>query len=244
MLFPAPPASDRLVLPRVLETARRLGSSGLAVFDLDSTLLDNKPRQARILQEYGEAVGVAALARSTLAHWGSSWDMEGAMRAAGLQAAEIERHLEAAMRFWEERFFTSSYCAYDEPTPGGPAFAGMLREAGTRIAYCTGRPELMREGTVVSFVRMGIPPPEAGSVVLVMKPSMAMRDDDFKRRAHEELRALGEVFAAFDNEPTHINDYRLSFPEAHVVHLATDHSGREVEVLAGIPRIRDFVLPG
>ena len=42
------------------------------------------------------------------------------------------------------------------------------------------------------------------------------------------------MIAAFDNEPTHANDYRRKFPEAIVIHLATDHSGRPVELLDGI----------
>jgi len=54
------------------------------------------------------------------------------------------------------------------------------------------------------------------------------------------------VVAVFDNEPTHVNDYRRRFPEATVVHLATDHSGRPVALLEGILSVPDFssILPG
>jgi hypothetical protein len=54
------------------------------------------------------------------------------------------------------------------------------------------------------------------------------------------LHRSGVVIAAFDNEPAHINGYRESFPEAESVHLATDHSLRDIPVLPGIPSIRDF----
>jgi len=50
------------------------------------------------------------------------------------------------------------------------------------------------------------------------------------------------VACAFDNEPTHVNAYKRSFPEAAVVHLDTDHSRRPVEVLPEIPSIHDFVM--
>jgi hypothetical protein len=50
------------------------------------------------------------------------------------------------------------------------------------------------------------------------------------------------IVAAFDNEPTHDNAYKRSFPDAVVVHLDTDHSRRPVEVLADIPSIHDFVM--
>lgn len=243
MLFPAPLAADRRILLRVLETARHLGPAGLAVFDLDSTLIDNKPRQARILREIGEDFGVPELARSTLDHWGSSWDIRGAMSRAGLGEAAIERIFADAMRVWAERFFTDEYCVHDCATAGAREFLARLWEAGAQIAYCTGRPELMRRGTSESFSRFGFPAPGGDGVTLLMKPSAHDADDEFKREVQPALRALGTVFAAFDNEPSHVNGYRLGFPEAHVVHLATDHSGRDVAVAAGIPAIVDFVLP-
>jgi hypothetical protein len=48
--------------------------------------------------------------------------------------------------------------------------------------------------------------------------------------------------AAFDNEPTHANNYRAAFPHALVVHLATDDSGRPVTLADGIVSIRDFLV--
>ena len=36
--------------------------------------------------------------------------------------------------------------------------------------------------------------------------------------------------------------YKVSFPDAVVVHLDTDHSRRPVEVLESIPSIHDFVM--
>src|SRR5690606_7254421 len=120
---------------------------GVAVFDLDSTLVDNRPRQAAILREIGERFGLPELARSTLSHWGSSWDICGAMRAAGLADDAIERTFADAMRFWAERFFTDESCDHDCATPGAREFLAALRDARAQIAYCTGRPELMRRGT-------------------------------------------------------------------------------------------------
>lgn len=243
MLFPAPPASDRQVLRQVLETARRLGPAGVAVFDLDSTLIDNKPRQAQILREIGEHFGMPELARSSLANWGSSWDIRGAMRSAGLAEPAIDRIFADAMQLWVERFFTDEYCVHDCATAGAREFLAALRTAGAKIAYCTGRPELMRRGTSQSFDRFGFPAPDGAGVSLLMKPSALDVDDEFKRDVQPKLRALGEVFAAFDNEPSHVNGYRLGFPDAHVVHLATDHSGRDVTIAAGIMAVTDFVLP-
>jgi hypothetical protein len=75
-----------------------------------------------------------------------------------------------------------------------------------------------------------------------MKPYPEMSDGDFKREAHEQLKQLGQVIAAFDNEPLHVNDYRRQFPDAVVVHLATDDSGRPVDLLEGVVSIPYFTV--
>ncbi len=90
--------------------------------------------------------------------------------------------------------------------------------------------------------RAAIALPGEGRVHLIMKPTCAEHDDAFKREAHIGWARLGQVIAAFDNEPTHANDYQLKFPEATVIHLATDHSGRPVQLLEGVVSIPHFVL--
>jgi hypothetical protein len=67
-----------------------------------------------------------------------------------------------------------------------------------------------------------------------------LSDDDWKTEAYARLKELGGVVAVFDNEPTHVNGYRAAFPEATIVHLATDDSGRNVPLAEGIISIRDF----
>ncbi len=228
-------------LRRALDLARQFGSRGVAVFDLDSTLLDNKPRQARILREFGAAEKVAALANMTPTHW-SSWDLKDAMRNAGVAADVVERLAPQAKEFWRQKFFTSEYCALDDAIPGAVDFVRQVAESGVVVAYCTGRHEPMREGSIASFKRLGFPVPGVATHLL-MKPQIETSDDDWKETAYDQLRRLGYVFAIFDNEPTHVNGYRNAFPDALVVHLDTDHSGRDVNVLPGILSVKDFSSP-
>ena len=47
----------------ILEQARSLGSQAVLAFDLDSTLFDNRPRQARILREFGQRPGAGEAGR-------------------------------------------------------------------------------------------------------------------------------------------------------------------------------------
>lgn len=230
----------RSLLEGILSRARELGDTAIVVFDLDSTLLDNRPRQARILREYGQKTGLEVLCSSSESHWKSGWDPAEAMASAGLDAATIATLTDDFKEFWRERFFTSEYCAIDRPLGGAPRYVRRVLDAGARVFYVTGRHEAMRAGTVESFAPAGFPLPDGGAVQLWMKPTLEEHDDLYKARTYDRLRELGQVIAAFDNEPTHINGYRAAFPAAICVHLATDCSPRPVPVAPGIVSIAHF----
>jgi len=227
------------LLARVLDRAEAEGAAGIVAFDLDSTLLDNRPRQAEILREYGALHGIAALAEHHADHW-QGWDARLAMGNSGLDADVIEAHLGPFRAYWKDRFFTSEYCVLDRPVAGAPAFVAAVIDRGARVFYVTGRHEPMRRGTVACFEQTGFAVPDGDTVELLMKPELDEHDDVYKIRSHAMLRERGLLIAAFDNEPTHINGYRDSFPETIAVHLATDHSPRDIPVLPGIPSIPDF----
>jgi hypothetical protein len=229
------------VLARVAERGR---SRRVVVLDLDSTLLDNRPRVERIVREYGRAAGLAALRDARVQGW-HGWSMEATLSAAGLSPEEAARHAAAARLFWTERFFTSGYCREDVPIPGAPAFARAVAAAGARIAYVTGRPDAMRPGTLDVFTTYGFPFPERERVHLLTRPDGAGSDDAWKAEAMETVERLGTVVAALDNEPAHVNAYAARWPDALCVHLDTDHSDRAVEVLPRIPSVLDLrTAPG
>ncbi|WP_242352889.1 MULTISPECIES: haloacid dehalogenase-like hydrolase [unclassified Anaeromyxobacter] len=233
------PAAQEPTLAAALSRAAAAAPRGVVVLDLDSTLLDNRPRQARILQDYGRVAGLPALLEARAEHW-QGWDLRLAMANAGLTPAEVAAHAGPARRFWAEWFFTSAYCRLDAALPGAAAFVRALASAGARIAYVTGRPARMIEGTLHVFRREGFPAPDGAGVHLLMKDDLALDDDAWKEVAAARVERLGPVVAAFDNEPAHVNLYARRFPEALVVHLATDHSARPIAVLPGIPAIADF----
>jgi hypothetical protein len=212
-----------------------------AAFDLDSTLLMNKVRQARIVREYGEQVGDRRLAACP-PEAVMSWDLRDSARFCGLSAVEAEAVYPALKEFWRERFFTSAYCRDDTPVDGAREFLNAILSAGGEILYITGRHEEMGRGTVESFERAGFPVPQGERVQLWLKPKLADDDDAWKEICHQRLISMRGIACAFDNEPTHVNAYKKSFPQAVVVHLDTDHSRRPVEVLESIPSIHDFVM--
>lgn len=229
-------------LRQALAAARVAAPDGVVAFDLDSTLFDNRPRQVAILREFGRHKGLSALEAHGEHHWTSGWDMRGAMLAAGLTPAQTDSIFSEAREFWKTRFFTSAYCVHDVGLAGAADYMTAMVATGATVAYLTGRHEEMREGTVCCMRKVALPLPDGKRVHLIMKPTLEAPDDDFKRDAHQKLRTLGPLVAAFDNEPTHANDYRRNFPGALVVRLATDHSGRPVPLLAGIVEVPDFVI--
>jgi hypothetical protein len=213
----------------------------VVVFDLDSTLLDNRPRQARILQDYGLSAGVSELLDARPEHW-QGWSLSAAMARAGLPPALVAEHHDAARRFWAEWFFTSAYCRLDAPVPGAAAFVRAVAAAGAQVAYVSGRPRGMEAGTREAFSRHGFPLPDGAAVHLLLKPERALDDEEWKRQAIAAVERLGPVVAAFDNEPAHVNLYARTWPAALVVHLETDHSSRPIAVLDTVPSVRDLRL--
>jgi hypothetical protein len=212
-----------------------------AAFDLDSTILMNKVRQARIVREFGRERGDQRLAGCP-PEAVVSWDLRDSARLCGLSAEEAERVYPDLKEFWRQRFFTSEYCQDDTPVAGAREFLEAVQDAGGEILYITGRHVEMGPGTIESFRRAGFPLPDAARVQLWLKPALADDDDAWKEICHRRLLEMRGLSCAFDNEPTHVNAYKRTFPHAVVVHLDTDHSRRPVEVLADIPSIHDFVM--
>jgi hypothetical protein len=230
------PGAERRILGEALARARAAGHAGVLVFDLDSTLLDNRPRQAHLLAGYGAQAGEPRLVASRPGHW-RGWDAAVAMRAVGLSADEVARHMGPYRRWWLARFFTSEACALDEPLPGAAAFLDAVHDAGAQVAYVTGRPEEMGAGTLATFSRARFPMPDGRRVHLLLRPAELDGDDAWKEAAVARVARLGHPEAAFDNEPLHVNGYARAWPDALVVHLDTDHSGRPVPVLGRVPSI-------
>ena len=219
-----------------------------AAFDLDGTLLSNKPRQARIVRDFGRERGIEALARCGPEAI-VSWDLRDTMRLCGLPSEQIEALHEELRRYWLARFFTSEYCKEDEPVPGARDYLERVARRGGHILYVTGRHAGMEAGTLAAFQRAGLPmpeiiapaaPPSAAAVQLWLKPLLEDDDDRWKEICQERLADLRGIACAFDNEPTHVNAYKKRFPDAYVVHLDTDYSPRPVEVLPSVPSIVDF----
>ena len=213
------------------------------VFDLDGTLMDNRPRTVAILREFALRCRQLdpELARR----------LEGArpQDLAYLLTDSLERlgahrtELVAEMHsFWRERFFADSHLLHDIALAGAVEFARSCYDAGAILVYLTGRDlPLMGMGTFASLRDLNFPIGIPGTE-LVLKPDAAMPDEAFKRLVAPDLARVGHVIAAFDNEPANCNVMLAHYPDAQVVFVDTQHTPGAPDLRAGVSTIRDFQM--
>jgi hypothetical protein len=211
------------VLDGIVAAVREAPAPKVVVFDLDSTVFDNRPRQVHILREFGLTSGMPELFSLDRDHF-TDWDLLSPLLRLGIDKARAEAVFPAMKQFWRDRFFTSPYCLYDVALPGAPQFVRSMQTLGASVVYLTGRHEDMRAGTAESLKRFDFPVPGDLGVSLIMKPTFDMPDTDFKVSAYAHVRTIGKVIAGFDNEPAHANALKQGFPDARIVWLRTDRS--------------------
>lgn len=221
-----PAAERRALYQRIIaRCAREPGRApAVVVFDLDGTLMDNRPRTAVILQElarelqaeaHSSAEILAAARAEELAYL-----LSDSLKRLGVEHPELVSRAEA---FWRERFFSDHYLKHDIAVGGSVEFARACYEAGAVIVYFTGRDlPFMGLGSFQSLRDLGYPIGVVGTE-LVCKPDAKIPDEAFKREEGPKLARVGHVVAAFDNEPGNCNAFVEMCPGAEVVFVDTQH---------------------
>jgi hypothetical protein len=225
----------------VLRCRNEGGRTSVVVFDLDGTLMDNRPRTATILRELGaqwrESEPAVAAKLEGASNADLAYLLTDTLTRLGVTRTELVRDAEI---FWRERFFTDGYLAHDIEVEGAAAFACACYEAGAILVYFTGRDlPLMGVGSFASLRDLGFPIGVPGTE-LVLKPDANMPDEAFKRMSGPELGRVGRVVAIFDNEPGNCNVLGHHFPDADTVLLDTQHLPGAPPLEAGVHVIGDF----
>jgi hypothetical protein len=215
------------LLRSILERARKQAetSPAVVVFDLDGTLMDNRPRVVAILHELAEAwkahrpEAAERCARARPDDIGYGF-IENLRR---LGVIEPELH-EEGLAFWKARFFADPHIKHDVEVRGARQYVRACYKAGAVIVYLTGRDlPNMALGSFASLRDLGFPIGVIGTE-LVVKPTFEMPDTEFKRSIAPELSRLGTVVAAFDNEPANVNLVLEAHPGATGVFLDTQYA--------------------
>jgi len=212
------------------------------IFDLDGTLLDNRPRTVYIFRELASVLGddLPQLQRAMEAFVpldAVEYSLEATLRAIGVDdPAEIE----TIIAEWGKRFFSDTYQRFDIPHPGGRKFVDAVHRAGATVIYLTGRDRArMLVGTTESLRQYGFPVGIVGTMTIV-KADIAMDDETFKLETVDYLKRLGTVVATFENEPANANMLLKAFPYTRSYLLTTQHSPGAPEPVPEVIAIRDF----
>jgi hypothetical protein len=215
--------------------------SPVVVFDLDGTLMDNRPRTAIILHELAETWKVTHPALAARLHDAQADKLEYLLTDTLVRFGVTQTDaVAAAETFWRERFFSDDYLAHDIAVPGSVEFARACYERGGNIVYLTGRDlPLMGIGSFKSLRDLGFPIGVPGTE-LVLKPDAAMPDEAFKRLEAPKLARVGRVVAVFDNEPANCNVLLEQNPECTSVFVDTQHLPGAPPLHAAVKVVADF----
>ena len=236
-------SQQQATLRAILRRCRteRAHRTPVVVFDLDGTLMDNRPRTVAILREFAGTCHERDpdLARSLLGARIAdlSYLLSDSLEALGAHRTSLVDEMEA---FWRARFFGDAHLVHDVALPGAVEFVRACYDAGALLVYLTGRDlPLMGTGTFQSLRDLGFPIGVPGTE-LVLKPDAAIPDEAFKRKSAPDLARIGHVIAAFDNEPGNCNVMRAHYPDAHVVFVDTQHMPGAPSLDGAVHVVRDF----
>jgi hypothetical protein len=213
----------------------------VVVFDLDGTLMDNRPRTATILQELAaELRAEAHTAAEVFASVKSdsiSYMLKDSLKNLGVEPSALHERAEA---FWRARFFTDAYLRHDLAIAGAVDFAKACYDAGATLVYFTGRdlPQ-MSLGSFQSLRDLGFPIGVIGTE-LVCKPDAKIPDEHFKKEEGPKMARIGKVIATFDNEPGNCNAFQAMFPDADNVFVDTQHLPGAPPLEAKVHIVPDF----
>lgn len=244
------PQAQTALLRRILaRCAESSGMPAVVVFDLDGTLLENRPRTAAILREFGALVGERAAQQPELVAAAQRLSEADPSQLAYLVSHSLEAlgvHepalVEEAQSYWHARFFVDSYLHHDIEVPGAAAFARACHDAGATVVYFTGRDlPNMSLGSFQSLRDRGFPIGIPGTA-LVCKPAFEIPDETYKREAGPQLSRYGNVIAVFDNEPGNCNTLLAQFPDSDSVFVDTQHLPGAPDLDPRVHVLGDFAL--
>lgn len=244
------------VLGTVVTRVQAVAAAGerpVVVFDLDSTIYNNGPRNVAIAREFARdhAGDPLAAKLASLSTASVSFSLPGMIASCGVDVSSPEGKalLEAYKPYWMERFFDDTHVLFDTAYPA--AATNVLRiwhatdsaSADKRVAvvYLTGRhvagagrfPAGMEKGTRADIARDGMPLDGERSL-LIMKDAFGASDAEFKNAASAKIRSLGHVVATFDNEPGNVSVFTAAFPDAINVWVRTIDSGAPALPVHGV----------
>lgn len=176
-------------------------------FDLDSTLFSVRRRTQTILRqfadEYKDQFPEQTRVLRNIELLDTDWGIKSALIRSGIS---FDLNFGPAVRdYWKLHFFSSTFLHLDDPYPGAVQFVQRLASAGAVVSYLTGRDRhRMGSGTIDSLRAHGFPL-DTNANHLMMKPSLAISDVDYKEAVFAELFGIPSQESQFQTvrNPSH-----------------------------------------
>lgn len=230
------------VLHEILKDAARAVRANqrpLAVFDLDSTLFDLRPRITEIVLDFARDPGNSARYPAACARLldfsleRRDWGLATPLGRLGLDEREHAEFFHELHAHWSRRFFSDSDLHRDDLVPGALEFVQELRRIGADILYLTARDvPRMWAGTVETLRARGFPlddehrMPGPGRARLILKPDESLDDPQFKAEVIAQERKTHDPIWFFENEAINLREAIALTPDVRLIFVDTNHSGR------------------
>ena len=156
---------------RVAWMAQRRGERPIAVFDLDNTVFDTRPRTLMVARRYDAERGTT---------WFSGLGLDGVRRdgratmEAALGPAEVVEDFAA---YWRVEFWRPEAFVHDAPIASVVAWVHAAHDVGAEVRFLTGRIEALRRPSLDALHRIGLPVP---AEALTCKPGLGTRTAPWK----------------------------------------------------------------
>ncbi|RZA21657.1 MAG: HAD family hydrolase [Proteobacteria bacterium] len=207
-------------IKHAIDLSRAAGNTPMVVFDVDDTLIDCRHRKSLVFHAF-------AREESTSRRWpddtkklsAHNWETLKYRVHDNLHPLSITDKIfgDELLNYWLKHYFTYPYLIQDRAFPGAQAFVKRCLDRGAHIMYLTARDHPgMYQGTVEALESLGFPIHKP-NVHVMLKPEASQSDHHFKVGALEDIAALGEVIASFENELPNLNAMAERFPNALMI---------------------------
>ncbi len=228
---------------------RAKSRSVLAVFDIDSTLLDVTPRMQRILELFqsdpdNQLEHAEHLHYVKNVQWDArDWDLKDPLQRAGWVGADKSEFYQVLKKFWEREFFANQHLHLDQPYPGALQFIHRLLKEGAAVSYLTGRDvPRMWDGSLNSLQNLGFPVDQCYGN-LVLKPRASMEDAAFKSDWIGAQKDKYDRIFVFENEPVNLLRLEHEHPDVDLIFFDSTHS-RKAQAASHWKKIGHFEVLG
>ena len=234
-----PLADQHALFTRIVTRCRPAAGAPVpvVVFDLDGTLMDNRPRTAIILQR----ARLRAPAGSALRRGGPRRNqcrascLPGDRLASSASASSTPSSSSRAETYWKARFFTDDYLKHDMAVAGSVELARACYDAGATIVYFTGRDLPLDEPRLVPEpARSRVPDRRGRHASSSASRKRGSRTKRSNERKHRESRASVRSSPRSTTSPATATRSSTICPDADVVFVDTQH-------LPGAPPLSDRV---